>query len=235
MHSVLVGLARVSRGLVTGGGSRRRRCRARHDSNGPCGIPPSFRVLGGGQLGRMLALAGHPLGIEFRFLDPSPAAPAGALGPLVVGELGDVDRARRARRGRDGRHLRVGGRARRRRARSRPGTHRCARPPRARRGPGPARREGDVPTARHRRRCVRGRRRARRTSTRRRRVGLPAVLKTRRGGYDGKGQRAADTGRHRRRVGRARRRSAHLRGARPVRPRASVARGARRSTATYAC
>jgi 5-(carboxyamino)imidazole ribonucleotide synthase len=36
-------------------------------------------VLGGGQLGRMLALAGYPLGLRFRFLDPSPEAPAGQL------------------------------------------------------------------------------------------------------------------------------------------------------------
>jgi 5-(carboxyamino)imidazole ribonucleotide synthase len=40
----------------------------------------------------MLALAGLPLGIEFRFLDPSPEATAGTLAPLVVGNLGDVDR-----------------------------------------------------------------------------------------------------------------------------------------------
>ncbi|HEX5588498.1 MAG TPA: 5-(carboxyamino)imidazole ribonucleotide synthase [Acidimicrobiia bacterium] len=46
-------------------------------------------VLGGGQLGRMLGLAGIPLGARFRFLDPSPDAPAAAVGQLVVGELGD--------------------------------------------------------------------------------------------------------------------------------------------------
>jgi len=50
---------------------------------------PIVAVLGGGQLGRMLALAGIPLGIGFRFLDPSPDATAGALGLLVVGSLGD--------------------------------------------------------------------------------------------------------------------------------------------------
>jgi 5-(carboxyamino)imidazole ribonucleotide synthase len=38
-------------------------------------------VLGAGQLGRMLALAGYPLGFEFMFLDPSPAAPAGRIAP----------------------------------------------------------------------------------------------------------------------------------------------------------
>jgi 5-(carboxyamino)imidazole ribonucleotide synthase len=48
-------------------------------------------VLGGGQLGRMLGLAGVPLGLGFRFLDPVAEAPAKALGPLVVGELGDHD------------------------------------------------------------------------------------------------------------------------------------------------
>src|SRR3990172_7976977 len=53
---------------------------------------PLVSVLGGGQLGRMLALAGLPLGIEFRFLDPSPEATAGTLAPLIVGDLGDVAR-----------------------------------------------------------------------------------------------------------------------------------------------
>jgi 5-(carboxyamino)imidazole ribonucleotide synthase len=37
-------------------------------------------VLGGGQLGRMLGLAGVPLGIRFVFLDPGDAAPAAAVG-----------------------------------------------------------------------------------------------------------------------------------------------------------
>ena len=46
-------------------------------------------VLGGGQLGRMLGLAGIPLGLQFRFLDPVAEAPAKAVGGLVVGALGD--------------------------------------------------------------------------------------------------------------------------------------------------
>jgi 5-(carboxyamino)imidazole ribonucleotide synthase len=46
-------------------------------------------VLGGGQLGRMLALAGIPLDVQFRFLDPVAGAPASAVGDLVVGPLGD--------------------------------------------------------------------------------------------------------------------------------------------------
>ena len=53
--------------------------------------PPLVSVLGGGQLGRMLALAGIPLGVRFRFLDPSPDAPARDLGPLLVAPLGDAD------------------------------------------------------------------------------------------------------------------------------------------------
>jgi len=36
-------------------------------------------VLGAGQLGRMLALAGYPLGLDLRFLDPAEGAPAGQV------------------------------------------------------------------------------------------------------------------------------------------------------------
>jgi 5-(carboxyamino)imidazole ribonucleotide synthase len=46
-------------------------------------------VIGGGQLGRMLALAGIPLGLSFRFLDPSPDAPAAEVGELLVGAYDD--------------------------------------------------------------------------------------------------------------------------------------------------
>lgn len=46
-------------------------------------------VLGGGQLGRMLALAGMPLGLRFRFLDPDPSCPAAELGDRVVAEYDD--------------------------------------------------------------------------------------------------------------------------------------------------
>jgi 5-(carboxyamino)imidazole ribonucleotide synthase len=47
--------------------------------------------IGGGQLGRMLALAGLPLGLRFRFLDPSPDAPAGEVGELLVGAFDDPE------------------------------------------------------------------------------------------------------------------------------------------------
>lgn len=46
-------------------------------------------VLGGGQLGRMLALAGYPLGLRFRFLDRSADATAGQVGELIVGDYED--------------------------------------------------------------------------------------------------------------------------------------------------
>lgn len=46
-------------------------------------------VLGGGQLGRMLALAGIPLGLRFRFLDPDPECPASHVGEMIVGEYDD--------------------------------------------------------------------------------------------------------------------------------------------------
>jgi 5-(carboxyamino)imidazole ribonucleotide synthase len=36
-------------------------------------------ILGGGQLGRMLALAGHPLGMRFRVLEPAAECPAAAV------------------------------------------------------------------------------------------------------------------------------------------------------------
>lgn len=46
-------------------------------------------IIGGGQLGRMLALAGYPLGLRFRFLDPSPAASASYVAEQVVGAYDD--------------------------------------------------------------------------------------------------------------------------------------------------
>lgn len=46
-------------------------------------------ILGGGQLARMMAQAGLPLGCEFRFLDPKPDACAGQLGPLITADWND--------------------------------------------------------------------------------------------------------------------------------------------------
>lgn len=47
-------------------------------------------ILGGGQLGRMLALAGYPLGLRFRCFDSSPDVPAGHLAELVTGDYGNA-------------------------------------------------------------------------------------------------------------------------------------------------
>src|SRR5574337_287998 len=46
-------------------------------------------ILGGGQLGYMLALAGYPLGLHFRFLDPSPEAPVGRIANRVTADYQD--------------------------------------------------------------------------------------------------------------------------------------------------
>ncbi len=46
-------------------------------------------MLGGGQLGRMLALAGQPLGLRFLFADPSPETPARLLAEQLVGDYED--------------------------------------------------------------------------------------------------------------------------------------------------
>jgi 5-(carboxyamino)imidazole ribonucleotide synthase len=47
-------------------------------------------VLGGGQLGRMLALAGIPLGFEFRFLEPTADPPVRGLGEHVQADYDDA-------------------------------------------------------------------------------------------------------------------------------------------------
>ena len=51
-------------------------------------------ILGGGQLARMMALAGIPLGLEFRILDPAPDACAAALGELHQAGFDDLTAAR---------------------------------------------------------------------------------------------------------------------------------------------
>jgi 5-(carboxyamino)imidazole ribonucleotide synthase len=47
-------------------------------------------IIGAGQLGRMLALAGYPLGIQTRFLDPNADGSGGQVGPVVVGVFDDA-------------------------------------------------------------------------------------------------------------------------------------------------
>ncbi|HYL03699.1 MAG TPA: 5-(carboxyamino)imidazole ribonucleotide synthase [Steroidobacteraceae bacterium] len=46
-------------------------------------------IVGAGQLGRMLALAGYPLGLDFLCLDPARDAPAGQVAPLLTGAFTD--------------------------------------------------------------------------------------------------------------------------------------------------
>lgn len=58
-------------------------------------------VLGGGQLGRMLALAGYPLGLQFRLYDQSPESPAEHVAEFECGAFDDFGRLREFCRGVD--------------------------------------------------------------------------------------------------------------------------------------
>lgn len=51
---------------------------------------PTIGILGAGQLGRMLALAGYPLGLRFRFLDPAPDVPAGHMAEHIHAGYADA-------------------------------------------------------------------------------------------------------------------------------------------------
>lgn len=46
-------------------------------------------ILGAGQLGRMMALAGYPLGLRFTFLDKTADTPGGQLADIVTGDFDD--------------------------------------------------------------------------------------------------------------------------------------------------
>jgi 5-(carboxyamino)imidazole ribonucleotide synthase len=58
-------------------------------------------ILGAGQLGRMLALAGYPLGHRFRFLDPASNAPAGLLADHLAFNYADQSALEQFARGLD--------------------------------------------------------------------------------------------------------------------------------------
>jgi 5-(carboxyamino)imidazole ribonucleotide synthase len=58
-------------------------------------------IIGGGQLGQMLAMAGIPLGHRFRALDPAPGAPAGRVCELIVGAYDDPEALARLADGAD--------------------------------------------------------------------------------------------------------------------------------------
>ena len=49
-------------------------------------------VIGAGQLGRMLALAGYPLGVRCEFYDRLADTPGGQVGPITVGKFDDLAR-----------------------------------------------------------------------------------------------------------------------------------------------
>ncbi|MBV8973603.1 MAG: 5-(carboxyamino)imidazole ribonucleotide synthase [Sinobacteraceae bacterium] len=147
-------------------------------------------ILGGGQLGRMLALAGYPLGLDFLCLDPSADAPAGQVAPLLRGAFTDQRLlARLARECEvitfDWENVSVRGLAaiaQRHRVRICPpvaalatGQDRVAEKRLFERLHIPTTRWQAVESSRQLARALAG-------------VGLPGVLKTRRMGYDGKGQ-----------------------------------------------
>jgi 5-(carboxyamino)imidazole ribonucleotide synthase len=52
-------------------------------------------IIGAGQLGQMLALAGFPFALRFRFLDSSSDAPGAQVAPIIVGQFDDIAALRR--------------------------------------------------------------------------------------------------------------------------------------------
>lgn len=58
-------------------------------------------IIGGGQLGRMLALAAYPLGARVTFLDPAPAAPMKHLAKHICGAYDDERALEQLARGSD--------------------------------------------------------------------------------------------------------------------------------------
>jgi 5-(carboxyamino)imidazole ribonucleotide synthase len=149
---------------------------------------PLVGVLGGGQLGRMLGLAGLPLGVRCRFLDPTPEAPSGAVGALHVAPLDDAAAADALADGCDVVTYEWEGvpvstaRAAAARAPVRPGLEPLG-VAQDRLAEKTTLADLDVPVAPFAPVDDAATLRAALE-----RIGLPAVLKTRRGGYDGKGQ-----------------------------------------------
>jgi len=151
----------------------------------------SVGIVGAGQLGRMLALAGYPLGIHCLFLDRAADSPAGQVAETLIGELDDPALLRElATRSSvvsfDWENVSVSAL---RKALS--GLKTRAAPPLRALATGQDRlaekrlfeRLG-IPTTRYA--AVASRRALEKAMHS---IGLPAVLKTRRMGYDGKGQR----------------------------------------------
>ncbi len=145
-------------------------------------------IVGAGQLGRMLALAGYPLGLDFLFLDRDADTPGGQVGPILSGEFTDPKLLRElARRSEvltfDWENIPVDA------LRAHCGKTRIA-PPLAALATGQDRLAEKrlfetlgIPTTRYR--AVSSKDQLARAVQQ---IGLPVVLKTRRLGYDGKGQ-----------------------------------------------
>jgi 5-(carboxyamino)imidazole ribonucleotide synthase len=153
-------------------------------------------IVGGGQLGRMLGLAGIPLGLEFQFLDAHTSSPAAAVGPLLAGDFADEALLRQFA-GRievlsfDWENASVEALT----AATRGLPLRIAPPLRAlaigqdRLSEKQLFKRLGIPTTRHA--AVASWPQLKRAAAR---IGLPGVLKTRRFGYDGKGQVVIQTG-----------------------------------------
>ncbi len=146
-------------------------------------------ILGGGQLARMMALAGYPLGLRFRVLDPAPDACTGHLAEHIQAEFDDPEALRELARGCDVvtyefENVPAGA------LEQLEGTVPLYPPPAALRYSQDRLREKelfaklDIPTPRHRPVDCRQDLDAAVAE-----IGLPGVIKTRRLGYDGKGQR----------------------------------------------
>ncbi len=151
-------------------------------------------ILGAGQLGRMLALAGYPLGLDFLFLDPAKDAPASRVAPVLQGSFTDRKLLGQLARGSevatiDWENVSVEA------LRALAGAGARIAPP----IPAVATAQDrvsekrlferlDIPTTRWR--AVSSRPQLERAL---REVGLPGVIKTRRLGYDGKGQAVVRT------------------------------------------
>src|SRR5882757_1383119 len=171
-------------------------------------------IVGAGQLGRMLALAGYPLGLDFLFLDPAKEAPGGRIAPVLHGLFTDPELlAQLARRSEvltfDWENVSVDALRALAAPRAKPsGARKKGRTPNQRPGRGaricppiPALATAQdrvsekrlferlkIPTTRWR--AVSSRAQLTRAM---RDVGLPAVIKSRRLGYDGKGQAVVRT------------------------------------------
>ena len=52
-------------------------------------------IIGAGQLGRMIALAGYPMGLQFLFLDRSEQTPGGQVADILLGDFNDAEALRR--------------------------------------------------------------------------------------------------------------------------------------------